>query len=274
MRRLRPWLILIVALASGAAAGLLALRYLQQYTPPLEAESRSGYVVVAARELGVGNVLQDSDVRLVEWPAALMPAGHLGVTQAVVGRGLVTSVQENEPLLESKLAPLGAGGGLPVLISDGMRAVAVRVDEVVGVAGFVLPDSRVDVLLTMNGPSGEPMTEVLLQKVRTLAAGSEVKRDRDGKPHNVPVITLLVTPEQAETLALAANQGRIQLALRNALDTATVSTPGARMGGLLGRPSASAGPQPRRSSILVRPTGRDSTVVEVYKGGARSLLKF
>jgi pilus assembly protein CpaB len=203
----------------------------------------------------------------------MLPAGYLGASEAVVGRGLITTVQENEPLLESKLAPAGAGGGLPVLISDGMRAVSVKVDEVVGVAGFVLPDTRVDVLLTMNGPSGEPMTEVLLQKVRTLAAGQNVQRDRDGKPRSVPVITLLVTPEQAETLALAANQGRIQLALRNALDTATISTPGARMGGLLGRPSAPAGPSLRRS-IIVRPTGRDSTVVEVYKGGARSLLKF
>jgi pilus assembly protein CpaB len=274
MRRLRPWLILIVALAAGAAAGLLALRYLQQYTPPVEAETRSGYVVVATRELGVGTVLKDGDVRLVEWPGTLMPSGHLGTTKAAVGRGLVTPVQENEPLLETKLAPLGTGGGLPVLIADGMRAVAVRVDEVVGVAGFVLPDSRVDVLLTMKGPSGEPTTEVLLQKVRTLAAGSQVQRDRDGKPHNVPVITLLVTPEQAETLALAANQGRIQLALRNALDTVTVTTPGARVGGLFGRPSAPAAPQARRGPVLVRPTGRDSTVVEVYKGGARSLLKF
>jgi pilus assembly protein CpaB len=182
-------------------------------------------------------------------------------------------VTENEPLLESKLAPVGAGGGLPVLIPDGMRAVAVRVDEVVGVAGFVLPEARVDVLLTMEGPTGEPTTEVILQKVRTLAAGQEVQRDRDGKPRTVPVITVAVTPEQAETLALASGQGRIQLALRNALDTTTVSTNGARMGTLLGRPSAPAAPSPRRG-VLVRPTGRDSTVVEVYKGGARTLLKF
>lgn len=274
MRRLRPWLVLILALVAGGAAGFLALRYLKQYTPSLEAETRSGYVAVATRELPVGSVLKSGDVRLVEWPGTILPSGYLGATEAAVGRGLITTVQENEPLLESKLAPAGAGGGLPVLISDGMRAVSVKVDEVIGVAGFVLPDTRVDVLLTMNGPSGEPMTEVLLQKVRTLAAGQSVQRDRDGKPRAVPVITLLVTPEQAETLALASNQGRIQLALRNALDTATTSTPGARMGGLLGRPSPSAGKAPRRSTILVRPTGRDSTVVEVYKGGARSLLKF
>ena len=273
MRRLRPWLILILALASGGTAGVLALRYLRQYTPSLEAETRAGYVAVATRELQVGSVIRSGDVRLVEWPATMLPAGHLAGTEAAVGRGLITAVQENEPLLESKLAPVGAGGGLPVLIADGMRAVSVRVDEVVGVSGFVLPGTRIDVLLTMNGPSGEPMTEVLLQKVRTLAAGQTVERDRDGKPRTVPVITLLVTPEQAETLALASNQGRIQLALRNALDTATIYTPGARAGGLLGRPSAPSRPAPRRT-ILVRPPGRDSSVVEVYKGGARSLLRF
>lgn len=272
MRRLRPWLILVLALVTGGTAGILALRYLRQYTPPLAAETRSGYVAVATRELPVGSVLEKTDVRLIEWPGATMPAGYVASAEAVVGRGLITPVQENEPLLESKLAPVGAGGGLPVLIPDGMRAVAVRVDEVVGVAGFVLPEARVDVLLTMEGPSGEPTTEVILQKVRTLAAGQEVQRDRDGKPRTVPVITVAVTPEQAETLALAAGQGRIQLALRNALDTTTVVTPGARMGGLLGRPSTPA--PARRGGVIVRPTGRDSTVVEVYKGGARTLMKF
>lgn len=273
MRRLRPWLILILALVTGGTAGVLALRYLRQYTPPLAAETRSGFVAVATRQLPVGTLLQPTDVRLVEWPGAIMPSGYIATTEAAVGRGLITPVQENEPLLETKLAPTGVGGGLPVLIDDGMRAVSVRVDDVVGVAGFVLPDTRVDVLLTMESPSGEPTTEVILQKVRTLAAGQEVQRDRDGKPRAVPVITVAVTPEQAETLALASSQGRIQLALRNALDTATVSTSGARMGTLLGRPSVPASSAPRRG-VLVRPTGRDSAVVEVYKGGARTLLKF
>ena len=273
MRRLRPWLILTLALVTGGTAGVLALRYLRQYTPQLAAETRSGFVAVATRELAVGTLLQPTDVRLVEWPGTMMPSGYIATTEAAVGRGLITPVQENEPLLETKLAPTGVGGGLPVLIADGMRAVSMRVDEVVGVAGFVQPDARVDILLTMDSPSGEPTTEVILQKVRTLAAGQEVQRDRDGKPRMVPVITVAVTPEQAETLALASSQGRIQLALRNSLDTATVSTNGARMGTLLGRPSAPAAPSPRRG-VSVRPTGRDSAVVEVYKGGARTLLKF
>lgn len=275
MRRLRPWLILVLAVVTGGTAGFLALRYLREYTPPLVAETKSGMVAVATHVLPVGAVIKPGDVRLVEWPGGILPAGYIPTTEATVGRGLITQVQENEPLLESKLAPTGLGGGLPVLIADGMRAVSVRVDEVVGVAGFVLPDARVDVLLTMEGPTGEQTTEVILQKVRTLAAGQEVQRDQDGKPRAVPVITVMVTPEQAETLALASTQGQIQLALRNALDTATVSTTGARTGTLLGRRSAApAGAGAQRPSVLVRPTGRDSAVVEVYKGGARTLLKF
>jgi pilus assembly protein CpaB len=274
MRRLRPWLILLLAVVTGGTAGFLALRYLRQYTPPLEAETRSGLVAVATRQLPQGAVLQPADVRLVEWPGTILPAGYIATVEAAVGRGLITPVQENEPVLESKLAAQGAGGGLPVLINNGMRAVSVRVDEVVGVAGFVLPDSRVDVLLTMEGPTGEPTTEVILQKVRTLAAGQEVQRDADGKPRAVPVITVMVTPEQAETLALASTQGQIQLALRNSLDTITVSTSGARLGSLLGRRSPPAGNQSPRQTVIVRPPARDSTVVEVYKGGARTLLKF
>ena len=145
MRRLRPWLILTLALVTGGTAGLLALRYLRQYTPQLAADTRSGYIAVATRELSVGSVLEATDVRLMPWPGSAMPAGVIASTEGVVGRGLITTVQENEPLLETKLAPAGTGGGLPVLIPDGMRAVSVRVDEVVGVAGFIQPEARVDV---------------------------------------------------------------------------------------------------------------------------------
>jgi pilus assembly protein CpaB len=274
MRRLRPWLILLLAVVTGGTAGLLALRYLRQYTPPLEAETRSGSVVVATRQLPAGSVLKPGDVRLVDWPGAMLPGGHIGTVEAALNRGVVTTVQENEPLLESKLAGSGLGGGLPVLIDAGMRAVAVRVDEVVGVAGFVLPETRVDVLLTAQGPTGDATTEVILQNVRTLSAGQTLERDAEGKPREVPVITVMVTPEQAETLALASSQGQIQLALRNALDTAKVTTSGARMAGLLGRRPANTDRPAPRQGVVVRPTGRDSTVVEVYRGGERTLLRF
>jgi pilus assembly protein CpaB len=184
----------------------------------------------------------------------------------------------NEPFLESKLAPKGAGGGLSVTIAEGMRAISVRVDEVVGVAGFVLPGTRVDVLLTIDRSgkgAGDPMTHALLQNIQTLAAGQEVQQDKDGKPKSVPVITLLVTPDQAETLTLAANSGRIQLSLRNTLDTMPTTTSGARLSGLFGEPAKPVSFAPRRVEVhAVSPVRDDSTVVEVYKGGSRSLLKF
>lgn len=280
IRRLRPWVVLLLALASGVAAGSLALEYIRQRTTPLMAiEKGKANVAVASRELAVGTVLRRGDVELVEWPGTAVPAGYLPTAEAVVGRGVITPVHRNEPLLEAKLAPTGAGGGMTTMIDEGMRAVSVRVDEVIGVAGFVVPGTRVDVLLTLDvgGATREPATEVLMQNVRTLAAGQEIQRDAEGKPKSVPVVTLLVSPQAAETLALASNQGRIQLALRNTLDTTRVVTAGARLGRLfaLSSPGASAS-APAKRAPLVRTflPARDSILVEVYKGGARTLMKF
>ena len=277
-RRMRPLLILTLALGSGAMAGLMALQYLRNTSGNLMAESPKGRAAVASRDLAVGTVLTPSDVKVIEWPGATLPAGYISSSELAVGRGLTRPVQQNEPFLESKLAPKGAGGGLSVTIAEGMRAVSVRVDEVVGVAGFVLPGTRVDVLLTIDrsGKGNEPLTQALLQNVQVLAAGQQVQQDKDGKPKTVPVITLLVTPDQAETLTLAANSGRIQLALRNTLDTLPATTTGARLGGLFGGEApVPVAFVPRRTAVrTVTPVRDDSTVVEVYKGGARSLLKF
>lgn len=278
-RRMRPFVILVLALFSGALAGLMALQYLRSSSNSLMAESPKGHAAVASRDLAVGTVLTPADVKVVEWPGAILPAGYISSSELAVGRGLTRSVQANEPFLESKLAPKGAGGGLSVAIAEGMRAVSVRVDEVVGVAGFVLPGTRVDVLLTLDrsSKSNEPLTQALLQNIQTLAAGQQISQDKDGKPKTVPVITLLVTPEQAETLTLAANQGRIQLALRNSLDTMPTATTGAKVSGFFGGVSpAPVALATRRSGVahVLTPVRDDSTVVEVYKGGARSLLKF
>ncbi len=156
-----------------------------------------------------------------------------------------------------------------------MRAISVAVDAVVGVAGYVLPSTRVDVLLTLGGtgPGRETTTKVIMQNVRTLTAGQSLQQDKDGHPMEVSVVTLLVTPEQAETLALAANQGRIQLALRNTLDTVKVQTTGARVGTLLGGPSGR--PAIRRAAPAAAETTEPSaTTVEVYRGGQRTLERF
>ena len=278
MRTFKPWLMLLLALTSGGLAAYLALRYLRQQATPLLAETRKGEVVLAVRDLPVGHVIADGDVKVVGWPGEALPEGYLGAAAGAMGRGVIMPLHPNEPLLESKLAPKDGGGGLPVAISEGMRALSVRVDEVISVAGFVVPGTRVDVLLTMDGPgeSKEAITKVILQNVQALAAGQSVEKDKDGKPQPVGVITVLVTPEQAESLALASNQGKIQLALRNTLDTLHIKTDGARAGSLLAlRPAPSPSSRPNRGPRAVAPTPRSTeTVIEGYNGGVRTLLKF
>jgi pilus assembly protein CpaB len=277
MRRTRPWLMLAVALASGGLAALLAMRYLQQKATPLAAQPVKANMVVAARALPVGTILSDEHVRTLAWTGGPLPIGYIGSPKEVVGRGLMGNLQENEPLLESKLAPKGAGGGLPIIISEGKRGLTMRVNEVSGVSGFVTPNTRVDVLLTMENQNtaGEPATRIIMQDMRVLAAGQSIQPDKEGKPQSVPVVTFLVSPEQAETLALASQQGSIQLALRNQLDTMQVKTNGARRSALMGGPVGRQTPRRTASRGIPAPAPQSSQqVVEVYRGGVRTLMKF
>ncbi|MGD8728144.1 MAG: Flp pilus assembly protein CpaB, partial [Gemmatimonadota bacterium] len=181
-------------------------------------------------------------------------------------------VRKNEPLLGSKLADKDAGGGLSITIPEGMRAVSVEVDQVIGVAGFVLPGTRVDVLVTiMPGTDRRQMTtRIILQNVRALAADQRYQQDIEGEPQYVTVVTLLVTPEDAESLTLAATEGRIQLALRNTLDSDEVESRGRRITSLI-TPTA-----PRSSAPARRPAPQadPEQVIESYEGGSRTLLKF
>lgn len=279
-RRNRALILLIFALASGALAAFLALRYLRRNTAPIvSVEQPREQMVVATRALPVGSVIQEQDVKTIPYPGAL-PAGYVGDPAGVIGRGLIVGVEPNEAIMQGKMAGEGLGGGLQVLIEDGMRAMTIAVDQVVGVAGFVLPSSRVDVLLTMANPgsgNNEQATKIIMQNVRTLAAGQQIQQDKEGKPLPVPVVTLLLTPEQAETLTLATAQGRIQLALRNSLDTVTVVTRGARqsalMNGLGGAPRTSSAPR-RSAPVRTGTPVPTPTTVEVYRGGVRSLQSF
>jgi pilus assembly protein CpaB len=165
-----------------------------------------------------------------------------------------------------------------VIITDGMRGLTMRVNEVSGVSGFVTPNTRVDVLLTMEDKaSGEPATRIIMQDMKVLAAGQSLQPDKEGKPQSVPVVTFLVTPEQAETLALASQQGSIQLALRNMLDTASVKTTGTRRGvlmGPVGRPAVARRPGVNRAPVTAAAPQPSQQVVEVYRGGVRTLMKF
>lgn len=274
MRQRRLWIILLLALISGGSAAYLALAYLRDRTPRLmAAEAPHTQVAVAAHDLPLGTVLQQADVHMIDWHGDVVPTGYVRDAKQVVGRGLITAVKANEMLLETKLAPRGAGGGLAITIPDGMRAVSVRVDDVIGVAGFVLPGTHVDVVLTLppKAERRETVTQVVLQDVPVLAAGQVVQQDAQGKPVTVSVITLLVSPHDGETLILAANEGKIQMALRNSLDDADIQTAGAYTRFLLpgARRSTSGSGRPRATS-----TDASGTVVEAYKGGVRTLIKF
>lgn len=269
--RNRVGIILVLALVAGGLAAYLAVTYLHQ----TEAQAGGGgaqvqqvEVAVATQDLPVGTILKPEDVKLVDWPSGSVPEGYATSKEEVVGRGVITAVRTNEPLLASKLARKEAGGGLPITIPEGMRAMSVRVNEVIGVAGFVLPGTHVDVLVTLSeGGASNARTEILLQNVTVLSAGQQIQQDQDGKPKTVPVVTLMVTPHQAEQLTLATTHGQLQLALRNTLDEDTVETDGARLANLL--PSARrAVYRPTRSRSTPRAPSRVN--VEVYRGPERS----
>jgi pilus assembly protein CpaB len=277
MRQRRVLVVLALAIVMAGVAGFSTLRYLS--TGPVAAvgppDTRKTQVVVAARDLPVGAYLAEGDVRVVEWPADEVPAGYVTQPADAIGRGLITAVNTNEPLLDAKLAQRGSGAGLPIVIPEGMRAMSIAVDQVVGVAGFVLPGTRVDVLLTIKPPGQtETVTQIILQNLTVLTAGQVVQRDEQGEPILVNVVTLMVDPEQAERLSLATSQGRIQLALRNMLDVDDATTRGIRVSGLLDRTPQTGRAVVRRPtrSNPVRP--RESALVEVIKGGEKSVERF
>ncbi len=273
MKRRKILITLTLAIISGSVAGYSALRYLQERPLSLvaaEPKDEGRQVAIAATELSVGAIVREENVRMVLWPSDAVPEGYATSAAEVIGRGVITQVRVNEPFLESKLAELGSGGGLPITIPPGMRAVSVRVDDVIGVAGFVVPSTRVDLLVTLT-PSGSDDTtsRVFLQNVNAVAAGQQIQKDEDGAPMIVTVITLLVTPEDAERLVLAGSQGRIQMALRNTLDVDTASTPGSRVSTLMAlrrrtttRRAPASSPQPLPS------------VIEIYRGGVRTLISY
>jgi pilus assembly protein CpaB len=219
MNRTRLLMIGVVALALGALVSLFVYKTLQ-------GKSRAGNeagvnVIVAANDIQVGSRVGENDIRIAKFPPTGLPAGAYSKRSDVLGRGVIVPISQGEFMLPSKLAPENAGAGLPSLIPPGMRAVSVRVNEVVSVAGFVGPGTRVDVLLTGTavGSGEQQQTTTVLQNVLVIAAGNKLERSTSGESQNAPVITLLVSPDDAERLTLASSEGHIQLVLRNPLDT-------------------------------------------------------
>jgi pilus assembly protein CpaB len=227
--------VLVAALASFGAYQAI------QRMPVREVEVRSLYQVVAAVELPMGTMITKDHVKLVAWPASSPVEKGFTTVEQVLNRGVITSLVANEPLTETKLAPIEAGAGLPPSIPEGMRAVSVRVNEVVGVAGFVVPGTRVDVMTTLRGAQGQQsMTRVIVSDVQVLTAGTRYDQEtaRDGQPIPTSVVTLLLTPEDAEKVTLGASEGQIMLTLRNPMDRKPTQTQGTRTAALFGEPPA------------------------------------
>ena len=231
-------------------------------------------VVVASNPLVLGTTIKSTDLKIIAWPAETVPPGVYTKIEEVVDRVAVGGILVNEPVAEGRLAPRGSGLGLSPLIPSGMRAVSVRVNDVIGVAGYVLPGTRVDVVATVSPTNQDTdmTSKVVLTNVLVLAAGTRIEQDAEqNKPVSVSVVTLLVDPVEAERLTLASTEGKIQLALRNPLDKTAPQTPGIRPAALLGfmapartvaaRPTPPSPPPPPPTVEVIRGDKRAQEVV-------------
>lgn len=278
MNRTRLLFIGLLALALGAFSSALAYKSLEQHTV---APVRLQQVVVAASDITVGAKLQQNQVKTVGVPMEAVPPGSFRQERDVIGRGVVLPIAQGEFLIAGRnLASANAGSGLPSMIPSGMRAVSVKVGDFSSVGGFLAPGSRVDVLMTGNPGSGEPQTVTVLRNVAVLANGSRLDRNILGsETQNSPVITLLVSPDDAARLALAMAQGRIQLALRNPLDTSQDEVAAVSLRSLYAGSQKSALPAPaihakaKPAPVVEAPPPPSTYGVEVIKGDKRDVTK-
>lgn len=233
MRTTRTWIMLGGAIIAGLFAVLLASRWLNQQTT-----AGLSKVAVASTDISLGQRLTPEMVTLVDWPAGSMPPGAFNELAALDGRVLKTSLLRGEPVLDAKLAPQGTKGGLSAVIGDGRRAITVRVNDVIGVAGFALPGNYVDIIVNTQRETSDRdapnrnISKIVLERILVLAVAQEVSRD-ETKPRVVNAVTLEVTPDQAEKLDLARSVGTLSLVLRNQVDPQPVQTAGATKSTLL-----------------------------------------
>ena len=234
-------------------------------------------IVAAAKDIKIGMILAPADLTSIQIVGSV-PQGAILDKKNAIGRGVISNIYSGEAILDNRLAPMGSGGGLAATIPEGMRACAIKVDEVVGVAGFVTPGMKVDVLVSGVAPgqanTQDTQTKTLLQNIEVLSAGTDIQKDAEGKPQQVQVVNLLVTPEQAQILALASNQMKIQLVLRNPLDTTTVTVPETAMtnlftGGKSPQPHATVA-APRKAKAAAPPP----FTITVQNGSTKTEEKF
>jgi pilus assembly protein CpaB len=288
------FVILFALVVSGAASAVLYRLISAQVAANKVAPSTK--VVVANRNLSSGDLIKEADIKLVDWNGPV-PPGAVGKPEDAINRGVVESIYQGEPVVESRIAKPGMGAGLASMIPQGMRAVAIRVNDVVAVSGFAAAGSHVDVLIAGNPPGGNQsagtVTKTLLQNVEILSAGATIQKDAEGKPVSVPTVNLLLTPAQAEIMSLASNEARIQLVLRNPTDKEEAKPPGTAMaylfnGGVAPPPAAAsrvgtAAPQVRKPpppppppppAKVVPPPPPPPINVEVIHGSRKVEQKF
>jgi pilus assembly protein CpaB len=286
MKQQRTMIVLGVALVAAGVAAFAVFQAIQRM-PVRQVEVNSVPVVVASRTLQVGERLTRDDVRLVAWPAKNQVPGAFADPKTVIDRGVIETVGENEPITNRKVAGAEQGAGLPPVIPPGMRAVSVRVNDVVGVAGWVLAGTRVDVLVSVNddgtGGRKEAMARVVVSNVMVLSAGQNVNTEetKQGAAQKVAVVTLAVLPEDAERVVLATNEGKISLALRNPMDVDPTKTPGIKLVRLMQGPGAEpvvvdpvirkVAPRPRPVVVAAAPPPPPPVYkVETIKAGKKS----
>ena len=266
--------VLLIAFVIAAVCSYLAYKVVgKRVSGPQVSTSK---VVAAATDIQLGTVLKATDLTTVEF-AGTPPKGIIAKPEEAIGRGVVSNLYAGEPILESRLAAPGSGGGLAATIPPGMRASAVKVNDVVGVAGFATPGMRVDVLISGNPPGDSrsadgPRVKTLLQNIEVLSAGTDIQRDAEGKPKQVQVVNLLVDPEQAELLSLASSETHIQLVLRNPLDTTHTEPPGTAVAELFGaQHKVVVATGMHHQMVRLAPA---SQLVEVFTGSKRTETKF
>src|SRR5271157_6447111 len=291
MGRNKALVILGIGVLIALLASLFTYGWLQKKGRAQAQTLETVPVVVASSDLPWGTMLTEDMVKLAPFLRQSLPEGHFANTTQVVGRTLVHPVKANEPIFDSRLAPTGSqGGGVAAVITPKKRAMAVKVDKVVGVSGFIHPGNRVDVIVTLpqTGKITTPITKIVLENVLVLATGAEVEKSGNReKPSQVDVITLEVSPEDGEKLALAASEGKLQLALRNSADTDDVVTKGTTfpvligsysLPGQVGQDEQHAKPKKQvAKKQIAQPAPlslRPMVSVELVKGGTISSVNF
>jgi pilus assembly protein CpaB len=285
----RILIIVLCALVLSVCASYLVYRAVGNRVSAGAAPPPTSQLIVAAHDLQVGTLIHDADLKATAWVGP-PPAGANSKSAGFLNRGVVSAIYAGEPVTENRLAPQGSGGGLAAIIPPGMRACAVKVNDVVGVAGFVVPGMRVDVLITGLPPGGNPAdgprVRTLLQNIQVLSAGTNFQKDQEGKAEPAQVVNLLVTPTQAEILSLASNETRIQLILRNPMDTEISRPPGMVVSDLFGGARAPEQPASARPASPPAATLRSATpaaagpvalppyVIEISNGSVHTEAKF